>query len=92
MVVPAYCRSVDGRVYRVLRSSELVAPDRVRLSLRAQVINSERGVPDLEIAREVDMAVVRDKIANRHVIPTPEATLEGLWQQLQVELDARDSR
>ena len=92
MVVPAYCRSTDGRVYRVLRSSEMVAPDRVRLALRAQAIDPKSGCPDIELAREVDTALLRDKIANRHVIPTPESTLEALWQQLRIDLDARGSR
>jgi hypothetical protein len=83
---------MGGRVYRVLRSSDLVAPDRIRLSLRAQTINPNSGCPDLELAREVDTAQLRDKIANRHVIPTTESTLEALWQQLRIDLDARDSR
>ncbi|HEY1298254.1 MAG TPA: hypothetical protein VGJ60_34675 [Chloroflexota bacterium] len=83
---------MDGRLYRVLRSSEMVAPDRLRLSLRAQAIDPQSGCPDLELAREVDTAVLRDKIANRHVIPTPESTLEALWQQLRIDLDAREGR
>jgi len=92
MVVPPYCRSLDGRVYRVLRSSTMVGPDRVRLALRAQAINPTSGCPDLERARELDCALIRDKIANHHIIPTPEATFEDLWQQLRVDLDARDRR
>jgi hypothetical protein len=83
---------MGGRVFRVLRSSEMVGPDRVRFALRAQAINPDSTCPDLELAREVDTALIRDKIVNRHVIPTPESTFEALWQQLKVDLDARDSR
>jgi hypothetical protein len=88
MVVPPYCRSKGGRVFRVLRSSEMVGPDRVRFALRAQDVNPVSDSPDREVAREVDAALIRDKIAHRHVIPTPESTFEDLWQQLRVDLDA----
>jgi hypothetical protein len=91
MVVPAYCRSKGGRVFRVLRSSTMVGPDRIRFALRAQDVNPMRTSPDLERAREVEAAVLRDKIAHRHLIPTPEATFEDLWQQLRVDLDVPDS-
>jgi hypothetical protein len=79
-------------LYRVLRSSQMVAPDRARFAVRAHAVNPQSTCPDLELAHEVDMALIRDKIANHHVIPTPEATFEALWQQLRVDLDARDSR
>ena len=46
---------------------------------------------DIELARELDLCLVRDKIAHHHVIPTPETTFEELWQQLRVDLDARDA-
>jgi hypothetical protein len=92
MVVPPYCRSLDGRVFRLLRSSKMVGPDRVRFALRAQAINPASACPDLELAREVDCALIRDKIANHHIIPTPESTFEDLWQQLRMDLDARDRR
>jgi hypothetical protein len=92
MVVPPYCRSMGGQMFRVLRFSEMVAPDRVRFSLRAQALSPHSACSDLELAREVDTAQIRDKIANRHVIPTPESTFEALWEQLRVDLDARDTR
>jgi len=90
MVVPAYCRSSSGRVFRVLRSSQVVSPDRVRFTLRAQAINASDGSNDVERARELDTELIRDKIAHRQAIPTPETTFEDLWQQLRVDIDARD--
>jgi len=90
VVVPPYCRALDGRLYRVVRSSRMVSTDRVRFALRAQAINSES--PDFELAREVDASLIRDKIANHHVIPTPETTFESLWQQMRVDLDSRAGR
>lgn len=91
MVVPAYCRSANGRVFRLLRSSELIAPDRVRFALRAQAVNATDPTADLELTQEVDADLIRDKIAHRQAIPTPELTFEGLWQRLKLDLDARDS-
>lgn len=90
MVVPAYCHTANGRVFRLLRSSEFIAPDRVRYVLRAQAINSSDGSTDLELAQEVDADLIRDKIAHRQAIPTPELTFEGLWQRLRLDLDARE--
>jgi len=69
----------------------MVGPDRMRFSLRAQDVNPGSSSPVLERTREVDTALLRDKIARHHVIPTPEATFEDLWQQLRVDLDARDN-
>ncbi|HEV7664054.1 MAG TPA: hypothetical protein VGQ62_11005 [Chloroflexota bacterium] len=88
MVVPAYCRSREGRVWRVLRSSALVAPDRVRFALRAVPVKQD-GNPGCEVAREFDTSSVREQIARRQAIPTPEETYESLWQQLRVDLDAQ---
>jgi hypothetical protein len=90
MVVPPYCRTTGGRVFRVLRSSEMVAPDRVRFVLRAQAINAPDSATDLECAREVDAELIRDKIACGQAIPTPETTFEDLWAQLRLDLDSRD--
>jgi hypothetical protein len=87
MVVPPYRRSRAGRVFRVLRSSQLIAPDRMRLSLRAQPLGTSSRDAGLELACELDTGFVRDKIVNRQAIPTPEATLEQLWQQLSQDLD-----
>jgi hypothetical protein len=47
--------------------------------------SDDRGV---EVAREMDTASVRDKIALRQTIATPEETYEQLWQQLRLDLDA----
>jgi hypothetical protein len=91
MVVPAYCHSSTGRVFRLLRSSQLVGPNRVRFALRAQAINSTDAASDVERWREVDAELIRDKIANRQAIPTPETTFEDLWQQLRLDIDARDA-
>jgi len=88
--VPPYCRSSGGRVFRLLRSSELVAPNRVRFALRAQPINAEDNSGDVERSRELDADLIRDKIQRHHAIPTPEGTFESLWQQLRIDLDARD--
>jgi hypothetical protein len=91
MVVPAYCRTTSGRVFRLLRSSQVVAPDRVRFVLRAQPINAAGGEADLELSREVDAELIRDKIANNQAVPTPETTFEDLWYRLKLDLDARDA-
>jgi hypothetical protein len=90
MVVPAYCRTSSGRVFRLLRSSELVAPDRVRFVLRAQPIGAAEQSADIELSRELDAELIRDKIANHQAIPTPETTFEALWEQLRLDIDARN--
>jgi hypothetical protein len=90
MVVPAYCRTTSGRVFRLLRSSQMVAPDRLRLVLRAQPINAADGEADLEQSREVNAELILDKIANHQAVPTPEMTFEDLWYKLRLDLDARD--
>ena len=90
MVVPPYCRSAGGRVFRLLRSSQLVAPDRIRFTLRAQPINPDGVDSDLERVREFDAELIRDKIAHHHAIQTPELTFEELWHQLRIDLDARE--
>ncbi|MBV8716985.1 MAG: hypothetical protein JO020_32330 [Chloroflexi bacterium] len=87
MVVPAYCRTASGRVFRLLRSSELIAPDRIRFVLRAQSIDATESH---ELACELDTEFIRDKIANRQAIPTPETTFEDLWSKLKSELGAQD--
>ena len=88
MVVPPYCQSRRGRVFRVLRSSALVAPDRMRFALRALPILIGSDDAGLEVVRDYITSEVRDKIVNHQSIPTPEETFEQLWQQLRLELDA----
>lgn len=87
MVVPPYCTTASGRVFRLLRSSQLVAPDRIRYVLRAQPISADGGSSDVELSRELDTELVRDKIAHGQAIPTPETTYEELWQQLRLDLE-----
>ena len=87
MAVPAYCTSRQGKVFRVMRSSELVGPERVRYALRAVPIVLHGQDPGIEVAREYDTTLVRDKIGLRQAIPTPEETFEQLWQQLRLDLD-----
>ena len=87
MAVPPYCTSRQGRVFRISRSSELVAPDRVRFALRAVPILLHGHDPGVEVAYEYDTTLVRDKIALGQAIPTPEETFEQLWQQLRLDLD-----
>ena len=41
----------------------------------------------VEVGREYDTTLVRDKIALGQAIPTPEETFEQLWQQLRLDLD-----
>ena len=89
MVVPPYCLSRQGRVFRLLRTSELVAPDRMRFALRAVPIKPDGVDAGLEVTCELDTALIRDKIAHGQAIPTPEATFEQLWQRLRLDLDAR---
>lgn len=76
-------------MFRLLRNSELIAPDRMRFALRAVPIKPSSIDAGLEVTREVDAALVRDKIAHGQAIPTPEDTFEQLWQQLRLDLDAR---
>ncbi len=75
-------------MYRVLRSSALVGPDRMRFALRAMPILIGSEDAGLEVAREYITSEVRDKIINHQAIPTPEQTFEQLWQQLRLELDS----
>jgi hypothetical protein len=65
----------------------LIAPDRIRFSLRAQPISLDGNDAGLELTRELDTSFVRDKIVHGQAIPTPEATLDELWQQLCQDLD-----
>ena len=81
--MPAYCRSRTGRVYRIQRFSEYV-DERWRYVLRATAIVSRR----VEASREIDPALMRDKVRHGQMVPTPEATFEQLWQQLRLDLDA----
>ena len=87
MAVPAYCTSRQGRVFRVVRSSELVAPDKVRYVLRAEPLGPHAVDARVEVAREFDTTLVRAKIALGQAIPAPEETFEELWQQLRLDLD-----
>ena len=87
MAVPAYCTSRQGKVFRVTRVSELVASDRVRYALRAVPIVLHGLDEGVEVAREYDTTLVRDKIALGQAIPTPEELFEQLWQQLRLDLD-----
>ena len=87
MVVPPYCRSRTGRVYRIERFSEHVDGG-MRYVLRATAIGQDYGV---EASREIDTALMRDKMHHGQVVPTPEATYEQLWQQLRLDLDAPDA-
>lgn len=87
-MVPPYCTTASGRVYRLLRTSEQVTPDRVRYVLRAQPITADGDGIELELSRELDTELVRDKIANGQAIPTPETTYEELWQQLRRDIDS----
>jgi hypothetical protein len=64
----------------------------MRFVLRAQPISAADHGAGLELAREIDADLIRDKIVNHQAIPTPEATFELLWSQLKVDLDLRDGR
>ena len=86
MAVPWYCRSRQGRVYRVLRSSERLDLERMRYTLRAVPIRA--GVEIVEASCVIETEIVRDKIRLRQVIATPETTFEQLWQQLRLDVDA----
>jgi hypothetical protein len=89
VVVPPYCVSRDGKVFRLLRSSQFLAPDRMRYALRAVPIKSNDLDTGLEATREFDASSVLDKVANHQAIQTPEETFEQLWQQLQQEVDLK---
>jgi hypothetical protein len=54
--------------------------------LRAQPIGDGHDA-GIELSRELDLSFVRDKIIHGQAIPTPETTLEELWQQLSWALD-----
>jgi hypothetical protein len=85
--VPAYCTSRTGKVFRVTRSSQVIEPDRVRYALRAVPIFLRGEAAVVEVSREYDTTLVREKIALGQAIPTPEETFEELWQQLRLDLD-----
>jgi hypothetical protein len=89
VVVPPYCQSREGKVFRLLRSSAFVAPDRMRYALRAVPIKSDDQDHGLEATREFDTSSVLDKVVNHQAIQTPEQTFEQLWQQLQQQLEQR---
>ena len=91
MTVPAYATTTSGRVYRLLRSSTMIAPDRIRYVLRAQPVNATDTTKDVEVSRELDAELILDKLAHNQAIPTPELTFEALWSQLRMDLDARES-
>ncbi len=78
-------------MFRLLRSSQFLGPDRLRFALRAQPIKPDGVGTELERVREFDAELIRDKIAHRQAIPSPEVTFEELWQQLRIDLDARDA-
>jgi hypothetical protein len=88
MVVPPYCRSRQGRVFRIERLSEELSPERMRYALRATPIRPGQEAEGVEASREIDTALMRDKIGRGQVVPTPEETFEQLWQQLRLDLDA----
>ncbi len=89
MIVPAYGQSREGRVFRLLRSSQVIAPGRVRYALRAVPLKAGAG---FEASRELDASLVLDKLAHRQAIPTPENTFEDLWQQLRLDIDVQSER
>ena len=89
LVVPPYCRSRSGKVFRVVRSSRVVAPDTTRYARRATPITPDAQARGLEASRDLDATTLLDKIANRQAVPTPEATFEELWAQLRIDLDFR---
>ena len=86
MAVPQYCRSRNGRVYRVQRSSVRLDKDRMRYALRAVPIRV--GAEIFEASCVVETEQMRDKIRLRQVMATPETTFEQLWQQLRLDVDA----
>jgi hypothetical protein len=86
MAVPQYCRSREGRVYRIQRLSESIDRDRMRFTLRAVPIHNPTVT--FEASRDIATDLVRDKIRHRQVIPTPEMTYEQLWQQLRLDINA----
>jgi hypothetical protein len=88
VVVPPYCRSRAGRVFRIHRFSEQVGEDRIRYTLRATPIGDTESK---EASHEVDVAQLTEKIRSRQVVPTPEETFEQLWQQLRLDVDAVDT-
>lgn len=67
----------------------MVSPGRVRFTLRAVPIRIGGDDSGLEVALEYDTVEVRDKLAHRQAILTPEQTFEQLWQQLRVDLDVQ---
>jgi hypothetical protein len=87
LVVPPYCRSRSGKVFRLTRASEVIAPDRVRYELRATPIKPGDSADALAATREVNAELLLDKLAHGQAVPTPEATFEDLWAQLRIELD-----
>jgi hypothetical protein len=75
-------------MFRVVRWSEGLAPDRVRYALRAVPVKPDRDAGH-EVVCDLDTSLVRAKIALGQAIPTPEETFEQLWQQLRIDLDVQ---
>ena len=88
MSVPQYCRSRQGRVFRIHRLSERLDGERMRYTLRAVPVRLDQQTQTVEASTELGADLVRDKIRHRQLIPSPEATFEQLWQQLRLDLDA----
>ncbi len=87
VVVPPYCRSRAGRVYRIHRFSEELGPGRMRYTLRASPLG-KAAAESKEASREINTAQLADRLRNRQVVPTPEETYEQIWQQLRLDVDA----
>ena len=88
--MPPYCRDRLGRVFRILRSSELVAPDRIRFSLRAQPVRLDGAGAGIVVGRELEAGMLLDKALHGQAVPTPESVFEDLWQQLRLDIENRD--
>ena len=67
--------------------SSAVIDGRVRYALRATPLNPDAAGEAIEAARELDLELLRDKIAHGHAVPTPETTFEDLLAQLRIDLD-----
>ena len=85
-MLPAYARSRNGRVFRLVRSSERLDATRMRYRLRAVPLPATDAAP-LEVTHVLDADVLLDKLRLGQAIPTPESTFEDLWQRLQIDLN-----
>ncbi|MBV9169359.1 MAG: hypothetical protein JOZ81_04670 [Chloroflexi bacterium] len=84
-MVPAYCCSRAGRVFRLIRSSERIDQTVTRYHLKAVPVASDQA--GREVSMDLDATLQLDKLRLGQAVATPEGTFESLWEQLQIDIN-----